>query len=369
MLSEEMRAVEARVLVGREYLLAPRSPDLQGRHSPFWERRPMRHPLVGLFRQGMLPMARFVERIGDGEIYPEQIPPANWLDLYEETFQRTGLYWGDLVWWASPLNGFPWVEAIAGCPVVASRAAGSVWVNPHSDLRRGLTNEAVEQVLVDLTFNPGNPWLQKLLECTRALVEHAAGRFPVSPGIMRGASDLVAAMLGPEAFCLALYDHPQAVTALAEASVRLWLQVIAAQMEFIPPFAGGYVNAGLWAPGPCPVYQEDASALISENAFRRFFLTAGRRVWEEYPYGILHLHSGGLQILPALLEDPCPPVIEINIDPAGPSLDRLLPTFAEIQRHTRLEVLGTQEQIERCIRELPAAGTAYLVLEESLGQF
>jgi hypothetical protein len=313
-------------------------------------------------------MARFVERIGNGEIRPEQLPPTGWLSFYEETFQHTGLYWGDLVWWASPLNGFPWVEAIAGCPVEASRIAGSVWANPHPRLRHGLTDEAIEQVLADLTYNPANPWLQKLIECTRGLVEHAAGRFPVCPGIMRGASDLVAALLGSEAFCLALYDYPQAVAVLAEAGVSLWLQVIAAQLECIPPFAGGYVNAGLWAPAPCPVYQEDASVLISERAFRHFFLAAGQQVWKEYPYGILHLHSGGLQVVPALLEGSSPPVVEINIDPGGPDLDRLLPIFAEIQRHTRLEVLGTQEQIERCIRELSAVGTAYLVLEESLGQ-
>jgi hypothetical protein len=357
---------QAHYAVTREHLLAPRSLDVRDRHGAFWAGQPVDQPLVGIFRQTMLPMARFLERIGEGEIHPQDIRPADWLDLYEETFQRTGLIWGDLVWWASPLNGFPWVEAIAGCTIHASRQTGSAWAAPHPALGDGMTPGALSRVVEGLAYDPANPWQQKLLECTQALVQQACGRFPIAPGIMRGASDLAAAMLGQEQFCLAVYDAPEFLAALAEKAGRLWRQIVGAQMECIPRFGGGYVNAGLWSPAPCPVYQEDASVLISPASFSRYFLDDGRRVWAAYPNSILHLHSGGLQVVPSLLKAACPPVIEINLDPAGPGLDGLLPILSSIQRQTRLEILGTQAEVERCLVELRPERTAYLVLEESM---
>ena len=156
-----------------------------------------------------------------------------------------------------------------------------------------------------------------------------------------------------------------ALEALSNKCVAFWLQVIEAQLACTPPFDGGYVNAGLWASSACPVYQEDATASLSPGVFRRFFAQAGPKVWEIYPQGILHLHSAGLQHLSIILHATPPPVVEVNLDPAGPTVEELEPAFRQVQERTRLEILGVREQIADCKRRLGAAGTAYWILEET----
>lgn len=324
-------------------------PEIRARHLAFRERTA--GPLVGHYRHSIYPMEDFVGRLPGGTVEPADTNPARWLELYEESWHRAGLLWGDLLSWSSPLNGFPWVEAIAGCPIYSSRESRSVWAAPRPDYRPGSP----------LPFDPENPWLRALLAATRALVELSAGRFPVAPGIMRGVSDLLAALLGPERFYLALHDEPDAVAASAVQAAELWIEVVGAQYREIPPFSGGYVNAGLYAAVPCPVYQEDAAASISPRTFERILGGSMRRALAAYPAPVMHLHSAGLQILPSVLAATPPPVVEINLDPSGPALDDLWPKLRCAQQAAPLEIFGTREQVERCLHEWPDVGVAYLI--------
>ena len=84
---------------------------------------------------------------------------------------------------------------------------------------------------------------------------------------------------------------------------------------------------------------------------------------QAFPCPIIHLHSSGLQILPSILSFAVPPVIEVTLDPSGPSLESLLPTMRDIQLKAPLQVFGTVTQIERVINELEPSGLACLVLE------
>jgi hypothetical protein len=56
-------------------------------------------------------------------------------------------------------------------------------------------------------------------------------------------------------------------------------------------------------------------------------------------------------------------VVEVNLDPAGPPVHDLLAAFRAVQAVTRLEVLGTEEQIAALVEDLAPAGSAYWVLE------
>jgi hypothetical protein len=347
-------------------------------HTAFRLRLPGRSPLVGRMRQGIYPLAPFVDRLPADRVEPADTDPALWLPAIEQDFARSGLRWDDLLAWVSPLNGFPWLEAIAGCPIHISRASRSAWAGPHPAFRPGDA----------LPYDPDAPWLRALLVATRALAELSAGRFPVAPGIMRGASDILAALLGPSAFCLAVADQPEALARSAASAAELWTDVVKAQYAVIPPFWGGYVNAGLWAAGPCPVYQEDASTLIGARAFERIFGPPMRRVLSAFPAPMLHLHSAGLHILPSVLAansgteagqtgspsmplpaaggvpPGLPPVVEVNIDPSGPDLERLLPIFGRCLAAGPLQLFGTRAQIERCLASLPHAGLACLIAAE-----
>jgi hypothetical protein len=337
----------------------PNDDGLEGireRHQCFVQRLPAGEALVGIFKHNIYPMADFVPYLGEGILQPEDIHEESWLPLYEQIWERTGLLWGDLFHWAAPLNGFPWMEAILGCRVHVSRESSSVWVEEPQGYTLG---DPVE-------FDAGNPWYRKLLQVTEALVELSAGRFPVASGIMRGISDMMAALLGSTAFYYAILDQPQELSKLAVQLAALWVEVVGGQYALIPPFMGGYVNAGIWMPGPCPVYQEDAAGLISVEDFECVIGPSARRVVQSFACPIMHLHSVGMQIADPFLLMEKRPLIEVNIDPSGPGLERLLKTFESIQAKASLELFGTAEDIEACLRALTPTGLACLVLESSL---
>jgi hypothetical protein len=330
--------------------------DYQLRHRDFHQRKAVKRPLIGFYNQSIYPMAAFIASFPEGEITPEDLHPDSYLPVYEEVWVDTGLMWGELIHWASPLNGFPWMEAICGCPVHASVESKSVWAEEPPGFQIG----------DEIQIKPANPWFDQLIEVTKALVHLSAGRYPVAPGIMRGISDLMVALLGHNHFYIHLKDRPEDLRALASQLADLWIEVVKAQYQVIPAFDGGYANAGLWLPGCCPVYQEDAAALISPADFERVIAPSARRVLEAFEYPIMHLHSEGLHLVPILLGGNQNITIEVNIDPAGPPLEHLLPVFADIQKAAPLEVFGKEDEVLTCLEALPAAGTAYLIMESEL---
>jgi hypothetical protein len=286
-----------------------------------------------------------------GQIIPEQLDPVSWSDSYEVSWHTHGLMWGELISWTSPLNGFPWMEAIIGCPIFVSHESQSVWADP-----------VPEFILDDEPgLSPVNAWFDLLLEATRSLVDLAEGRYPIASGIMRGVTDLLAAILGSTNFYLAIHDQPDMLSRLASQLADLWVDVVRAQYEIIPRFQGGYVNAGIWSPEDSPVYQEDASALISGETYELIVGPMARDILGSFKNPILHLHSVGLHILPSFLEMENPPIVEVNIDPSGPPLDSLLPEFKRIQTAAPLELFGDEAVMQRCMEELPAYALACLI--------
>jgi hypothetical protein len=350
------RKVLSRKLLNRARLYGKTADDFCDSHRRFSQRQNVEQPLVGIYRHSIYPMMELIEYFGEEEVYPEDIEAARWLHVYEQIWDRTGLMWGDLLYWAAPLNGFPWMEAILGCTIHVSRESSSVWAEPPPDFKLG----------EEIQFNPRNAWFQKLLETTDALVTLSAGRFPVASGIMRGISDLMAALLGSSRFYLALHDQPDDLSRLAQHLADIWVKIVKAQYEAIPMFAEGYVNAGLWMPRPCPVYQEDAASLISPEIFEGIIAPYSRQVLASFESPIMHLHSEGLQIIDSFLGIENQPVIEVNIDPAGPPLNELIPIFKTIQNLAPMEIFGTVDEIRTCLEALSYDGLAYLILESSL---
>lgn len=333
---------------------SPIAAGLRERHMAFRQRQLTDRPLIGLHRESMFPQGPFIERLGiDGQVRPDDIDLNIWLACYEDFWQRTGLAWGDMLHFAHPLK-LPWMEAIAGCPVHLSRQSGSAWAEQHPIFHLGRD---------DVSLDRRNPWFQLLLEATEALVDLAAGRFPVCSGAVRGVSDMMAAMLGLNRFYLAIHDAPEALAELAQQLADLWIEVVRALYEVIPPFAEGFVNYGLWTPGISPVYQEDAAGLISSSDFERVFGEPTRRVLSAFPYPLIHLHSAGLQPLPSVLKTHPAPLIEVHIDDGGPPVEALVTRLRHVQEVAPLLIFGDRDPVMACLEQLSPRGLAGLILK------
>ena len=117
---------------------------------------------------------------------------------------------------------------------------------------------------------------------------------------------------------------------------------------------------GVWGPGRFVRTQCDASAILSPAQYRDWFLPYDQEISRTVEYSIIHLHSGSLHTVPALLAVERPRAIQVSLDPepSGPPVERLLPVFRQVLAAKPLIVDGylTEPQIDMLLRELPHEG-------------
>ncbi|NIN97371.1 MAG: hypothetical protein GTN93_19880 [Anaerolineae bacterium] len=300
--------------------------DMKQRCHAFWHMEPTDRPLIAMYVGNWVPGLSYpsgTARMPEDVITPESVPIKEFLADYERLYQVHLDAGGDIPWVAVPYWGIPWLEAILGCQI--QHSAGTAWSEPWM---KGY------EALDTLSVSADNAWLKKLLEFTEALVDLSNRRFPVGQTLMRGISDLVAALRGHTQSILDLYDHPEELDVLIERLTSIWMQVARAHMELIPPFQGGSVLGvvwPVWAPDTAGWTQEDAAALWSPTFFRQYLLPKVRELTSMFEFGGVHLHSPFLYPVEQYLTVDSVRVIEINKDVRGPTLPELAPTIREIQ--------------------------------------
>ena len=162
--------------------------DRIARYTAWLNRETLDRPLTGLlWEPDIPPLPAFLEQVGVGNsISPDQIQPEIFLPYVDSWYRHETVLVSDVIQPFTPAFGMPWVEAIAGCPVVAH--PGSLWAASYLD---------DYDKRAPIHFDLKNPWLRKLIEFTQAMVEFADDRFPVALPQMRGPLDTLAAMRTP----------------------------------------------------------------------------------------------------------------------------------------------------------------------------
>lgn len=284
-------------------------------------------------------------------ITPETLNPQDFLADIDRLFWEHEQVEDDILWAATPLIGFPWMEAVVGCLIHAS--SDSFWTEPYID-RWEKINE--------INFSSENKWFQKILEFKEIFAEHGQGRYPVgtSPSPIRGPGDMMGAALGQERLCLELYDNLEKVKKLASIYTDIWVRVNKIQIKKTPKFLNGYTVAfyNIWTPKFCQYDQEDALDYFSPRFFREVLLKNHTKICNSFPYSLIHLHPNLLYCLNDLYGIDNLKVIEINKDLHGPSIFKLLPTLKEVQKHKPLLIWGdlTKEEIRELLNTLSPRG-------------
>jgi hypothetical protein len=337
--------------------------NLLERHSKFWRCETVDRTLIGVCREGAFFLKPFLELgVSDGPLTHQAVPePRSFIPAdYEKNLAGDPLD-GDLFWAAKPPRAIPWLEAIIGCDVNVSSGSKAITARPPAQLP--------DLATIDLATNP---WLNLMNDFTNTLAGHFGQRCPVGQTLMRGPSDMMAALLGQD-FYTGLIDHPEKMKILASQCTEIWLQVLQSQYEYIPRYQGGYVSgtSGLWAPGRLAVYQEDAGGTISAAMYRKFFFECDAAIAAAFDYSLLHLHSASLHILGAVLEIPRLNAVNVVLDPSGPNLDTLIPDLRRIQKAGKaLHLHGdlSEQEIELVKENLSPDGLCiWIVKEESYG--
>ena len=339
-------------------MLAQKQRELQAlleRHRKFWNLEEVDRPLLVVPVDVYAPTRRFCSTLVEGILKPEAIDAALVLEEYDRLAAMHEEIGDDYLVAAEPVLGIPWLEAMVGCPIHIS-STGAMAAKPVQ----------ASQNIQTLFVSRENHWLKASIDFLRVAARHAAGRYPVSVGHLRGPTDILFAMLGSESFLLSFYDQPERIQTLAHLAASAWMDAAKSQLEVVPPFYSGYVLRwfGIWAPKPTVWYQEDASTMISREFYQDLFLASARRALV-FPYSVFHLHSPSLHIVDLILKADLPNLkaFNINMDPTGISIDKAIPVLQRIQEHGKALILSkdlyenfTLKEYEQILQALSPRG-------------
>ena len=208
---------------------------------------------------------------------------------------------------------------------------------------------------------PGeNAWFKSLRRQTEWLERQAPSDCWISPTILFGSSDVLAAIRGMPNFLMDLHDNPDLIRKAARRVNRLLLQALELHYSIVKPKLGGYGHKyGYWAPGPTQVLQEDPMGMCSPAMCRHILMEGTAEAVKHLgPYVLFHLHSPGCKHYRDVLSVPGIAGLEIYAEQGGPTLLDLLPMLRETleKSHLILHIDCCFEHLPEVLRKLPREG-------------
>ena len=318
----------------------------------FWNKQTPDRPPMGIAPDRVWSPVQFLR-----EPFPREYVAASDVSRtlvrseYEDCIAGRAIRMDDWMPFSAAWRGIPWLEAICGCAVRYSTGS--------------LAPERWADSIAELPFR--SEWFECLETQTAQLAAAAPDDCWISPSILRGCSDVLAAVRGMSEFFLDLHDDPSALSAAAESINRLHLRVLKRHFEIVEPKLGGYGHIfGYWAPGPTTVLQEDVMGLCAPTCYRDHFLQYNAEITRVLgEYVLFHLHSIGYHHYRHVLDIPGIAGVEITVEQNGPTLAAMLPALREILDRSRLILYVDShfDELRAAIRSLPKEGF-YLVVSD-----
>lgn len=327
----------------------------------FWERRPTDRPPVGIVNEGVfLPIGYLRSPLRHQVLLPAQLQPGVFVTDYEFASSRQKVLCDDWIPFNAAWRAIPWLEAICGCPVhcaSGSLAAGGIADSLNSLLQPPITAHT--------------SWCDCLREQTISLIRGCPPDAWISPTILRGPSDVLAAMRGLTEFYLDVIDAPELVRELARRINDVFLDLLRVHFEWVKPKLGGYGHIyGYWSPEKTIVIQEDALGSCAPRIYRDLFRESNARIVKELGHGVLfHLHSTGFRHYRDVLEIEGLVGLQLTVEANGPPLRDLAPVLSEVLERTRLMLYVDHgfDELPWLLRRLPRDGLYLLIPDRFIG--
>jgi hypothetical protein len=337
------------------------------RYRAFWNRDPVDRPLVGFSFKSWFPLQEYAASAAwqsADYLTPDMVDPGAFLDDQERLLREGEVLDDDILRGASPSQAVRWLEGMLGA---------KLRILPGSILGEARTVPWGE--LDGIGLDRSDPWYQKYIAFTKALVQRSAGRFPVSHGTLIGPTDLAATLRGHSQSVMDLLEEPERASRLLWRLAEIFYQITREVWQHIPLFYGGYYDAQyqLWAPGSIIRMQEDASGLYSPQLYRAFVQPIDRELSSRYECAFIHLHSTSMFLLDAFLEIEEIRCFEVNYEKisGGPPIAGMIPYFRAIQGADRpLLVRGsfTADELRALVDALDPRGLYLYIMVEDIAE-
>ncbi|MGA2528756.1 MAG: hypothetical protein ABSG36_06275 [Acidimicrobiales bacterium] len=324
----------------------------------FWDREELSRPPLGVSPdRSWLPVNYLRAEFANDQVLPSDVNSSVVRSDYEDASLWRKVRLDDWMPYSAPWRAVPWLEAISGCrvPFASGSLSGTHFVEDPREL-------------ASLEIPATNGWLDCLRSQTQELVMTCPPDCFISPSILRGPSDVIAALRGLNGFFLDLYDAPDLISEAIRRIGSLTRDVLDMHFELVQPKLGGYGYIyGYWAPGPTVTIQEDMMGLASPGLFRDLFLEQEQLLVDHLgPHTFFHVHSTGYDHYRHILEIAGLAGIQLTVEANGPSLGDLVPVMEEILGQTRLIVFVDAyfEELVEVVRKLPRNGLYVMVSDK-----
>ncbi len=323
----------------------------------FWDKESGGRPPIGIVNTDIyLPVKYLRQPFSRPEVEPADVREETVRTDYEFAFAERPVNCDDLMPFIAPWRAIPWLEAWCGCPVRFSDGS----LAPESAC------DSLE-ALAEAPLPAREDWFTCLSRQTERLAASAPADCWVSPTILRGPSDVLAALRGLTNFLCDLYDAPEVVAAAAGRINQLLIRAIDQHYATVRPKQGGYGHIfGYWAPGPTIALQEDVLGLCHPRLYRDLFASyTAEAVRHLGACVVFHVHSTGFQHYRDVLRTPGLAGLQMCIEANGPSLADLLPVFREVLEQSRLLLFLDHrfEELSDVLPHLPREGL-YLAIPD-----
>jgi len=336
-------------------------------YRAFWDRSPVKRPLVGFSIKSWFPLQEFAASAAWQDLdvlTPDMIAPEAFLDDQERLLGEGEIMGDDILRGASPSQAVPWLDGMVGA---------TLRILPGTIL--GVERTLPWEALADLRLDTEGAWFRVYIEFIRALVRRAAGRYPVSHGTLIGPSDIAALVRGHTQGVIDLVESPAQTAALLERCGEIFCQITEAAWREIPRYHGGYYDAQyqLWAPGPIVRLQEDASGVFSPRLYKKYLQPVDRMVARRFANTFIHLHTNSMFLYDLFLEVEEIRAFQVNYElhSGGPNVAGMIPAFRKIQAANRpLLVRGafTPDELRQLVDALDPRGLYLYIMVESLAE-
>lgn len=135
-----------------------------------------------------------------------------------------------------------------------------------------------------------------------------------------GPMDIANALRGNE-FFIDMYEEKENTKKLLEFCTSAAIWTLNHQKKILGKFHGGIVTGmNMYLPGDSiGHFSEDASALCSATMYKEFGLPYTKKMLDPYDFAMVHIHTMGRHILPAVCSLDKIRIVEITYDPNQPA--------------------------------------------------
>ena len=294
------------------------------RHKLFWELADVKRPLY-INSYDVVDGPRVIDNVSSlpkGRLKPEDIIARDFIPGLEEICAGAESVGDDRMPMSEPLTYLPWIEAFFGCQI--NRTERHIW--SESNL------EGVAAVKEYMKKGTSAAWKDKYFEFMKVLQDHSDG-WGVAQTIMRGISDVAAAIMGTEPMLYAMYDEPQLMREFFEYIRKNTTVFFEEYLKLSKPFMGGYLLGQfyIWSPEKSLRMQDDAMAVFSPPLYQEFIMPLNRKIASISKYTVIHLHLTAAHALDQIVAAPEIKAVEYDIDEGSAKASMYVDDMKKIQ--------------------------------------